>query len=834
VRGSTSLRLLPAILLVLALVIPTTGAMAAPAYQSFAMRTVIVGLGPGAGPSGVVANDVARQLGGQRGFVYSHAFNGFTITLPEQLIPVLERDPRISFVEADQMVQAFDLPTGVDRVEADKYHSTASGGSPATFSVAVDVAVLDTGIASHPDLNVVGAVDCTFTNFWGQASCLSRANSDGNGHGTHVAGTIGGRANGGAVGVAPGARLWSVKVLNANGSGSMSSVIAGIDWVTARAGSISVANMSLGCNCTSQALNTAINNSTNSGIVFISAAGNSGVNASNFSPANHPRVITVSAMADFDGKPGGVGQPTCRQETDDSFASFSNFGNVVSIAAPGVCILSTWPGGGYAVLSGTSMASPHVAGAAALYIAANNVPRNSQRWSVVKSGLLSAEWSVPQSHECGFSGGRSNERSLMLADCSESAGDPPPANTPPTAEISNPTAGSTVQGTVTIQVSASDNQDADGTLDVQVRIGSGSWQNTTYSNGLYSFAWDTTTVSNGSQTINARATDSANATTNATAVTVNVNNPPPPTNNPPTAIIASPTPGATLQGSVSIHVDASDNEDADDSLTVQIRIGAGSWQNATYSSGLYRWTWDTTTVGNGSHTIHARATDSANATTNATSVSVNVNNPPANTAPSASIVSPTSGSTVQGSVSIQVNASDNQDAAGTLNVQVRIGNGSWQNATYSSGAYRWTWDTTSVVNGSHTISARATDSGGLTTNATSVQVNVNNPVATTTMHIGAMNGSSQRVSTFSWRANVTIRIVDSGGGNVSNATVQGRWSTGSVVSCVTSSNGQCTVSLSGLSTLFNRSVSFGVIDVMHSTLSYNASDNVVSSITVLR
>jgi subtilisin family serine protease len=234
--------------------------------------------------------------------------------------------------------------------------------------VNVDVAVIDTGIdLSHPDLNVVGGVNCSSGNSY----------SDGNGHGTHVAGTIAAKDNGiGVVGVAPGARLWAVRVLNNAGSGSDSDVICGIDWVTARASTIEVANMSLGGGGTEPAasgcstgdpFHDAICRSVAAGVTYAVAAGNESDDAANHTPAAYDEVITVSALADFNGLPGGGAAATCRADVDDTFADFSNFGADVDLIAPGVCILSTWKGGGYNTISGTSMASPHVAGAAALY-----------------------------------------------------------------------------------------------------------------------------------------------------------------------------------------------------------------------------------------------------------------------------------------------------------------------------------------------------------------------------------------------------------------------------------------------------------------------------------
>lgn len=389
------------------------------AAASPAERYVVV-LRDGVVDPDATATDLSRRHNGRLGFVYEHALKGFSVELPPQAVAALARDGRVAYVERDQKFTVFgETPTGFDRVELDKKLPVESANGTV---VDVDVAIIDTGIAAHPDLTVFRKTNCAkggpFTR-----KCADGSAPDGNGHGTHVAGTAAARDNGaGVVGGAPGARLWGVKVLGDDGSGWTSWIIAGIDWVTKNATSIEVANMSLGCECFSQAQNDAITRSTQAGVVYVVAAGNNAKDAATFSPANHPSVIAVSAVADFDGKAGGaVGTSTtpayCRVDQDDTLADFSNFGDTVDLAAPGVCITSTWPGGGYNTISGTSMASPHVAGAAALYVAQNGVARTASRWSTVRSGLQADGWSVPQSGPCGFSGGKSGERFLMLAAC---------------------------------------------------------------------------------------------------------------------------------------------------------------------------------------------------------------------------------------------------------------------------------------------------------------------------------------------------------------------------------------------------------------------------------
>jgi subtilisin len=359
-------------------------AMVAPsASAAGSTATYIVTLRDGVA-AGRAAPAQARAYGLQVEYVYGHALNGYAATMSARAAAALAADPRVRSVIADQAVSVDvqTLPTGIDRIDGELSSTVSGNGSG---SVDVDVAVIDTGIdLDHPDLAVSGGKNCVK----GKPSY-----DDGHGHGTHVAGTIAALDNDiGVVGVAPGARLWAVRVLNNNGSGSWASVICGVDWVTASAGTIEVANMSLGGlgddkgGCTDGGLHEAICKSVDAGVTYAVAAGNSADDAKNHVPAAYDQVITVSALADFNGAPGGGAAATCRSDVDDTFANFSNFGADIDLIAPGVCILSSWKGGGYSTISGTSMASPHVAGAAALYRSTHPGASPSQ----VKNALQSA------------------------------------------------------------------------------------------------------------------------------------------------------------------------------------------------------------------------------------------------------------------------------------------------------------------------------------------------------------------------------------------------------------------------------------------------------------
>ncbi|MFQ3319059.1 MAG: subtilisin family serine protease [Natronomonas sp.] len=393
----------------------------------------------------------------------------------------------VRYVERDGTMEAIQtLPWGIDRVDADVLHGNGETGAGA------DIAIIDTGIDDdHPDLQAnVGAgtayVDCRGRN-------CNYPWSDDNDHGTHCAGIADAVNNSeGVVGVSTEATLHAVKVLDKNGSGSFSDVAAGIEY-TADQG-WDVGSLSLGASSGSQTVKDACQYAYDTGVLLVAAAGNDGPCTDCVGyPAAYSTVIAVSST-----------------DEDDSLSSFSSTGPEVELAGAGGDIYSTVIGG-YDTFSGTSMACPHVSGAGGQLMAngyTNTEARQRLQDTAEDIGLTD------------------NEQGYGLLDAEAAVLDGGGSNDAPSCTIVIPGDGNTVSGTVTVQVDANDTEDDDTTLDVEVAIDSGTYQSAAYNSdsGSYEYDWDTTGVSDGDHTVDARATDSDGATTDASQVTVTVDN----------------------------------------------------------------------------------------------------------------------------------------------------------------------------------------------------------------------------------------------------------------------------------------------------------------------
>ena len=318
------------------------------------------------------AAGLAKRYGGNVGTVWSSALTGYSAKMTAAQARRLAADPAVAYVEQDRVMTTQGTQTGatwgLDRIDQRNLPLNSTFTYPNTASN-VRAYIIDTGIRT------------THSDFGGRATwgtnTVDTNNTDCNGHGTHVAGTVGGTK----YGVAKGVRLVAVKVLNCSGSGTTAGVISGVNWVTSNAVKPAVANMSLGGGA-STTLDNAVANSINSGITYALAAGNSSANACNSSPARVAAAITVGATTSTDAR-----------------ASYSNYGSCVDIFAPGSSITSAWRTSDTATnsISGTSMASPHVAGAAALVLSANTSYTPAQVASYLTSNATTGKVTSPGS-----------------------------------------------------------------------------------------------------------------------------------------------------------------------------------------------------------------------------------------------------------------------------------------------------------------------------------------------------------------------------------------------------------------------------------------------------
>ncbi|MEE1761105.1 MULTISPECIES: S8 family peptidase [unclassified Streptomyces] len=354
---------------------PAEGKVLAAGSPTAVKDSYIVTLKKGAGlkAASSAGKDLVEEYGGTVKRTFKSALNGYSAKLSATEAKRLAADPAIASVEQDQVFTVdatqTNAPWGLDRSDQASLPLSGTYTYPDSAGSGVTAYVIDTGVRiSHAQFGgrAVNGYDAVDGDSVAQ---------DGNGHGTHVASTIAGST----YGIAKQAKIVAVRVLNNAGSGTTAGVVAGIDWVTANHSGPSVANMSLGGGA-STAIDTAVRNSISSGVTYAVAAGNSSANASSYSPARVTEAITVGATTNTDAR-----------------ASYSNFGSVLDIFAPGSSITAGWYTSDTATntISGTSMATPHVAGAAAVYLAGHTSATPAQVASALTAGAVTGKVTSP-------------------------------------------------------------------------------------------------------------------------------------------------------------------------------------------------------------------------------------------------------------------------------------------------------------------------------------------------------------------------------------------------------------------------------------------------------
>ncbi|MFK4155510.1 S8 family peptidase [Streptomyces fungicidicus] len=357
---------------------PAEGTVLAAGSPTAVKDSYIVTLRTGAGlkARSAAGKDLVERYGGSVRKTFGSALNGYTAALSAAEARRLAADPAVASVEQNQRVSVTDTtqssaPWGLDRIDQASLPLSGTYTYPDSAGSGVTAYVIDTGVRiTHQQIS--GRAAYGYDAVDGDTTA-----SDGNGHGTHVATTIAGST----YGVAKKAKIVAVRVLDNNGSGTTAGVIAGVDWVTANHSGPSVANLSLGGGASST-LDTAVRNSIASGVTYAVAAGNSSANASSYSPARVTEAITVGATTSTDAR-----------------ASYSNYGSVLDVFAPGSSITAGWHTSDTATstISGTSMATPHVAGAAAVYLAGHTSATPAQVASALVNGATTGKVTGPGS-----------------------------------------------------------------------------------------------------------------------------------------------------------------------------------------------------------------------------------------------------------------------------------------------------------------------------------------------------------------------------------------------------------------------------------------------------
>jgi subtilisin family serine protease len=746
---------------ILAVLLSALPAIAAPPPPTAATHIVML-------QSGASGLEVAQAHGANVTASFHAIFNGFAANVPAGRLNALRHDPRVLAVEPNAVfqIQEQTVPTGVDRVEADfNPYADIDGVDERVNAV---VAVVDTGVdGSHPDLNVnvSKSVDCTVSG----SACSVGVAVDTNGHGTHVAGTIGALDNGvGVVGVAPGVEIWSVRVCV---SGCvLENILKGHEYVSQNAGQIAVANLSIGGKGWYANWRSAIQDNVNKGVVVVVAAGNSKMdlyggdgaigNGNEFVPSSYPEALAVSALADSDGNAGGLGVATV-SGADDTMASFSNYsesvvggnpvnspGRAIDIAAPGVDILSTVPGG-YGVKSGTSMASPHVAGVVALHIAEHGRATSASDVAAIRQAIVNAaepmaNWR-PNTEDTASDRDPNHEGSVRAG---ASSPPPPPSDTHDAAVTSVSTPSSVMEGDeATIGVTVTNNGSSSESFGVVLTL-------TDPSGAITTLGSQTVTLAAGGSTSLSFVWNTSGA-----------------------------APGShTLTAAVQL---AGDEHSTNDTATANVSVQESLTDVAV------------DTISASSSVIDQGAT---------AAVSVAVEN--------------AGNQTIGNAITVTLTDTTNGTTIGQQSISAGLTAGAATTVTFE-------WDTGGL---SGTITLKASHDladDNAANNVASLSVTVA-PPPPSTLHVGDLDATTSKAPRGGgWSAKVTVLVVDTNGIAISDATVTGTFSQGSwtgTAKCVTAADGSCAVD-SGTLPGKESKAGFTVTAVGHATLAYDSAAN---------
>jgi subtilisin family serine protease len=565
----------------------TAGGAQAQVPGRWAAGELLVGFRAGVGPVGRSA--VFRDEGATYVDDVGQNIRVVRIRVPALLLDAvkrrLERRPQVRFVEKN--FEYMPALTPNDPQYASQWHlpwiHAPQAWDLTQGTAGAVIAILDTGIdGTHPDFagKLVAGYN-TYSN--------NTTTTDTVGHGTEVAGAAAALTNNGQgiAGVAGMSPIMPVKVTNTSGAATSASIASGILWAAdhgARVVNVSFSNIA--GNATIRA---AAEYAANHGTLVVAASGNCA--CADPTPDN-PFVLSVSATDEADG-----------------LAYFSSTGPFVDLSAPGNNILTTQRYGLYGAVSGTSLASPVVAGTAALLFSANPALTPALVSQLLESTALDLGAS---GHDDSFGYGRIDAFAAVSAAAGYS---PPPDTTPPTVAMNAPLQGATVSGTAVVDVTASDDV---GVVKVDLYVDNMFFVSDTVS--PYSFAWDSTTLPNGSHTLHAVASDAANNSTSSLPISVTVSNTPPDTT-PPVVSITAPAAGSTVSGTTTVSASASD-----DVGVTKVEFYVDGALNATVTAAPYSFAWNTTASSNGAHTLQVAATDAAGNAANVTRTVTVANN----------------------------------------------------------------------------------------------------------------------------------------------------------------------------------------------------------------